>query len=122
MYCKLFLKHRIKSFRFAFRGVVTMFTQGGNALVHGFATLCVVVAGIVCRITIMEWIAVAIAVGMVMAAETFNTAVELLCDKVCPKYDSMIGKIKDLSAGAVLWCALSAALIGLLVFLPYLRC
>ena len=36
-----------------------------------------------------------------------------------PKMDAKIGRIKDVSAAAVLTCALISAVVGLLVFIPY---
>ena len=37
---------------------------------------------------------------------------------VCPEHDDRIKKVKDLAAAAVLVNAITAATIGLLVFLP----
>ena len=48
--------------------------------------------------------------------ETINTAVEVVIDKVSPKYNvfAMIGK--DLASGAVLLSALGAAAVGIVLF------
>ena len=55
---------------------------------------------------------------MVLAAEAVNSSVEALCDLVSPNYNEAIKKTKDLAAGAVLILAVSAAIIGLIIFLP----
>ena len=57
---------------------------------------------------------------MVLAAEGFNTAIERLVDLVSPDYHPIAGDVKDIAAGAVLICAIAAAIIGIIVFLPYL--
>jgi len=57
---------------------------------------------------------------MVLAAEGFNTAIEYVCDLVSPDYHASVEKAKDVAAGAVLVCAIGAALIGALTFWPYL--
>jgi diacylglycerol kinase len=47
-----------------------------------------------------------------------NTAIEKTVDLVSPTFNPKAGLIKDISAGAVLVCAIVAAIIGVLIFLP----
>jgi diacylglycerol kinase (ATP) len=63
---------------------------------------------------------VIISIGLVFAAEAFNTAIELLVDKISPDYDEKAGLIKDVAAGAVLFTAIAAAAVGIIVFVPKL--
>ena len=112
------IKKVLRSFRFAFRGVGVLFREEHNAWVHLFATILVIAAGFIFQISQIEWALVAFAIGLVFAAEILNSALERLCDIVQPEQDKRIGDIKDLCAAGVLLCALAAAAIGLLVFLP----
>ena len=75
-------------------------------------------AGVLLKLSILEWVAVAFAVGLVFSGEIFNSAIEDLADVVCPERDERIKKVKDLAAAAVLVNAITAAVIGLLVFVP----
>ncbi len=59
-----------------------------------------------------------LAIGLVWATETFNTALERLVDLCSPQYDKVAGQAKDLAAGAVLLAAVAAAIVGLIIFLP----
>ena len=68
----------------------------------------------------MEWIAVILCIGMVIGAELFNSAIERIVDLVSPQRHPLAGQIKDIAAGAVLICALTALIIGLIIFIPYL--
>lgn len=68
----------------------------------------------------MEWIAVSIVIGAVLAAEAINSAIEALADLVSPEYNAAIKKTKDLAAGAVLITAIAAAIVGFIIFLPKL--
>jgi Diacylglycerol kinase len=108
----------LRSFRFAFRGVRVLFREEHNAWVHLVVAALVVAAGFIFRISLTEWGLVAIAIGAVFVSETFNSALERLCDAVQPEQDRRIGDIKDLCAAAVLLCAIAAAAIGLLIFIP----
>lgn len=115
---KFSIRKRLKSFTYAFNGLRVLFREEHNSRIHLFATVCVIVAGVLLKISLLEWVAVAFAVGLVFCGEIFNSAIEDLSDVVCPERDERIGKVKDLAAAAVLVNALTAAVIGLLVFLP----
>ena len=108
----------LKSFKFAFRGLRVLFREEHNAWVHLTVTLMVILAGVVLHVSLLEWGLLVFAIGAVFAAETFNSALERICNILQPEQDKRIGDIKDLCAAAVLLCAITAAVIGLLVFLP----
>ena len=56
---------------------------------------------------------------MVLAAEGFNTAIERLVDLVSPDFHPIAGDVKDVAAGAVLICAIAAAIVGAIIFILY---
>ena len=115
---KFSVAKRIKSFTYAFNGLRVLFREEHNARIHLFAAVCVIVAGILLKLSPMEWAAVVFAIGLVFGGEIFNSAIEDLADVVCPERDERIKKVKDLSAAAVLVAAITASVIGLLVFIP----
>ena len=117
---KFSIRKRFKSFTYAFNGLRVLLREEHNSRIHLFATICVVVAGILFRLSLLEWVAVTFAVGIVFGAEIFNSAIEDLSDVVCPERDERIKKVKDLAAAGVLVCAITAAVIGLLIFVPHL--
>ena len=53
-------------------------------------------------------------------AEAMNTAVERLVNLVSPQFHPIAGDVKDVAAGAVLLAALAAAIVGCIIFIPYL--
>jgi len=115
---KFSIAKRLKSFTYAFDGLVTLIKEEHNARIHLVAMLCVVAAGFLFRISPFEWMAVAFAIGIVFGSEAFNSAIERLSDKVCLERDERIKKVKDLSAAAVLIAAITALATGIIVFLP----
>lgn len=114
------IKERLASFKNAGKGLSVFIGQGGNAWIHCFMAVLVVLAGFIFRISTGEWIAVVFAIGLVFGAEAFNSVVERLSDVVQPERDDRIRDVKDMSAGAVLICVITASVIGLIVFLPKL--
>lgn len=115
---KFSIAKRLKSFTYAFNGLKVLFAEEHNSRIHLFATVCVIIAGTLLKLSVLEWAAVAFAVGLVFSGEIFNSAIEDLSDVVCPERDDRIKKVKDLAAAAVLVNAIAAAVIGLLVFVP----
>lgn len=112
------IKRRLKSFRYAFSGLRVLVREEHNARIHLFATVCVIVMGVLFRISCTEWVAVSLAIGLVFGMEAVNSAVENICDFVCPERDARIKKIKDLAAAAVLLSAIVALAVGLFIFIP----
>ncbi len=114
------LSKRIKSFKYAFRGILTLVQSEPNARIHLFAAILVVGAGIFFSIAPGQWMAIVLCIGFVMAAEAFNTAIELLTDLISPDFHPLAGKAKDVAAAGVLLSAITAIIVGLFIFLPEL--
>jgi diacylglycerol kinase (ATP) len=110
---------RLASFRHAARGLVFLFRTQHNARIHLAATLLVVLLGLWLRISTADWRWLILAITLVWAAEAMNTAFEHLCNVVSPEFSPMVRNAKDIGAGAVLICSAGAAVLGVLVFLPY---
>jgi diacylglycerol kinase (ATP) len=84
------------------------------------AAIFVILLGIWLRLREAQWVTVILAMGLVLAAEAFNTCVEKICDLVNPQKDERVRFIKDVSAAAVLLASLAAATVGLIIFFPLL--
>ena len=112
------IKRLIKSFGYAFSGIRMMIYQEQNAKIHLFAILIVAAAGFYFQLSALEWIAIVVVSGGVIAAEAFNTSIEALSNALSPEYNKQIKQVKDFAAGAVLMAALTSMIVGLIVFLP----
>lgn len=112
------LKKRIESFKFAFKGIYHFVKSEPNVIIHLIAAVVAVAMGFFFDIQTWEWCMVIFVIGMVLSAEAFNTSIEYLTDLVSPDYHELAGKTKDVAAAAVLLTAISAAIIGLIIFLP----
>ena len=115
---KFSIKKRIKSFTYAFAGLKVLFREEHNSWIHATAAVLAIVMGFFFRISPMEWIAVVIVIGMVFSAEIINSSLERTADFVKAERDDRKRDIKDLGAAAVLGCAIAAAVVGLIIFLP----
>ena len=114
------IRARANSFVYAFRGVRALLWREHNAWLHLLAAGAACGAGWFFGISRVEWCLVAFAIGGVLAAEAFNTAIETLADAVHPEQNSLVGHAKDLAAAGVLLASFGAAAVGLLIFVPRL--
>ncbi|WP_439880828.1 diacylglycerol kinase family protein [Pontibacter sp. MBLB2868] len=117
---RTYFKKRYNSFRFAFKGINSAIRSEPHMRIHILSAVAVVIAGFAFNITRMEWCLLVGSMGLVITAEIINTAIETLTNLVSPEINPLAGKAKDLAAGAVLIAALTAAVVGAVVFLPYL--
>ncbi|MDR0973017.1 MAG: diacylglycerol kinase family protein [Prevotellaceae bacterium] len=114
------ISDRLHSFSYAWKGIRRFVGQEHNAWIHCMAVAAVTCAGFCFGITRSEWIAVVFCFGLVLAAEGFNSAIERIVDLVSPERLPLAGEIKDIAAGSVLIAAIAAAIIGIIIFLPYI--
>jgi len=111
-----FFAGRARSFACAFRGLFLLVATQRNARIHAVATVAVIILGVAAGLTRTEWCMIVLAIAGVWCAEALNTAVEFLGDAVTREQHPLIGKAKDVAAGAVLVAAIAAVIVGVFVF------
>ena len=111
---------RIRSVKYAFRGIGTMVHSQHNAWIHAIATVAVILAGLLWGIERQEWNWIVLAIVSVWTAEALNTAFEFLVDVTNPTFHPLVQKAKDVAAGAVVIAAVGSVIIGVLIFGPHL--
>jgi diacylglycerol kinase (ATP) len=114
------LVKRAKSFTHAGRGIWVFVRTTHNAWLHAAILSGALALGFYFGITRIEWLFIVLAAGLVMTAEAFNTAIEVDIDLTSPEYHPFAKDTKDVAAGAVLISAITAAIIGLVIFVPYI--
>lgn len=108
------MRRFVKGFVYAFAGIFVTFQAERNFRIH------VVALGLYLGLSFMAWGFITFAIGLVLSAELFNTAIERLGDEAANgERNQMVRKAKDISAGAVLITAFTALTIGILfLFIP----
>lgn len=110
----------IKSFAYAFKGLVKVFREEQNLKIQTILSAVAIILGLYFNIKPAEWAFIILAMGLVMATEIANSAVERIADVLKPRINSYVKEIKDIMAAAVFMSALAALLGGLFIFWPYL--
>lgn len=112
------IRGRVKSFSYAIAGLRQFVVREHNARLHVVATIGVIIAGLVFRVSRIEAAILTIVTGLVWITEILNTCVERLADMITRERHPGIKIIKDLSAGAVLTSAVTAVIVALFIFIP----
>ncbi|MDP3733428.1 MAG: diacylglycerol kinase family protein [Candidatus Daviesbacteria bacterium] len=110
----------VLSFKYAFAGVVSALKQEPNLKFHFLAGILVLILSFILKISKADWIIIIFLIGFVISVELTNTAIETVVDHVIQTNHPGAKLAKDISAGAVLVAALTAAIVGVTIFLPYL--
>lgn len=87
---------------------------------HFLAALVVLIAALLLRVTLLEFMLLALAISFVLFAELLNTAIEVVVDMISPDFHPMAKLAKDVAAGAVLVAAFGTAIMGYLVLSKYI--
>ncbi|HEX8332726.1 MAG TPA: diacylglycerol kinase family protein [Segetibacter sp.] len=111
-----FLRH----IGYASEGIIYFFKNERNGRIQAVFAVLTIGAGFYFTISKIEWCIVLGSIGLVISLELVNTAIERMCEMLSKEYHPMIKIIKDVAAGAVWWFAIFAAIIGIVIFAPYL--
>jgi diacylglycerol kinase (ATP) len=111
-------KARLKSFVYAWNGIIQFFKREHNAQLHLVSTIVVIVLAVYLKVNSTEAVFLAFATGFVWVTEMINTAIEKAMDFITMERHHQIKLVKDLSAGAVLVASFTSLITGALIFIP----
>ena len=108
------------SFKYAIEGIVTAMKDQPNLIIQFCIAAIVLTLGFYFRISKAEWLITTLTIGFVITFELTNTAIEEIVDSFTDQVHPAAKKAKDVAAAAVLIAAVTAAIVGLIIFLPYI--
>jgi diacylglycerol kinase (ATP) len=109
-----------ESFIHAWNGMIYAFQTQRNARVHLAAALAAITLGVALHLSPVEFAVIILAIIAVVGAELINTVAEAIVDLVTEAYHPLAKVAKDVAAGAVLWSAIGAIAVGIVIFGPHL--
>ena len=114
-----FIIGRIRSIKFALKGFFLLLFPEHSIITQVGFSLAFAGLGLYLGISRTDWMLQILACGLILTAESLNTAVEKVCDFIHPDFHDRIGFIKDIASGAVAFAVLTALVIALLIYWPY---
>lgn len=109
-----------ESFHFAFDGFRYALQTQKNLRIQLIVGIVVITVSTFLPMEAIEWVVLIILISLVIVAEILNTAVEKTIDLIVKEYDPQAKTIKDLSAAAVFFIAITSVIVGLIIYLPKL--
>lgn len=106
-----------RSMRSAISGLLFTFRTERNFKIQIIVALAAIIMALVLSLSAIKLAILFVIIGVVLAAEIFNTVIEHLIDSTSKQYIEKYGKVKDISAAAVLIVCIVAAVIGVFIFL-----
>lgn len=104
------------SFVYAFRGIAYCVRHERNIRIHIVALLYVLYFSTFYDFSRSEYAVLILTCAVVMSMELINTSIEVVIDKVSPKFNVFAMMGKDIAAGGVLISAIGAVIVGVLLF------
>ncbi len=114
-----FIVGRLRGCGYAIKGALLLLKTEPSIQVQFGIAILVTILGFYLHITPTEWALQIFAIGLVMSVEGVNTTIEAVADFIHPDFHDKIGFIKDVAAGAVFIAAITAVIIGLIIYVPY---
>lgn len=114
------ISRRLRSFEYAFHGLTVLIRTQPNVRIHIVCGALAVLLGGMLGLDAREWVAIVLAITLVLVAEGVNTAVEFTVDLISPEQSRLAGWAKDVAAASVLIASAGAAITGSIIFLPKL--
>ena len=110
--------NRVKSVGWAYKGAIYLLKNEASIKIQFVIAILVTIAGFYFEISRLEWLIQIAFIGLVMSIEGLNTAVEYIADFVHPDFHTVIGRIKDIAAGAVFIASVTACIAAMIIYLP----
>lgn len=106
----------LNSFKCAFKGISFVLRHERNMRIHTVFALYAAFFSAFYDFSKTEAAVLVITCALVMIFEILNTSIEVIVDKVSPKYSPLAKVAKDAAAGAVLLSAIMAVIVGIVLF------
>ena len=114
------IKSVFKSISYAISGFRRAFNEEQNMRIHVFAGMFVILLAFFFEVRKWEAVTLILMITAIIILELINTIFERFSDMLQPRVHTYVKVIKDMMAATVLVAAISAIVIGILIFYPYL--
>lgn len=111
-------KRFLRSFKFSVEGLEYAYKYEQSMFIHFLVTVGVVILNLILKVDVFIWLITLLAVGMVLASELINTAIEAVVDLVTLEIHPLAKIAKDCGSAATFVLSIMAGALGIIVYLP----
>lgn len=113
------IKRTLRTFKYSLAGLAYAYKNEQSMWIHAIGSLFTIVLGFIYHLSLSDWAIIFIALGVILASELINTAIEAAVD-LCTLEIHPLAKIaKDCGSAATFVLTLVSIVICLFVFVPY---
>ena len=109
----------LKSFTYAFEGVIHALKSDQNLRIHFIVAFVVVAVSVYLNVTPYEMGILGVMILLVIITEMINTAIEHMVDLITKEHREEAKLAKDVSSGMVFVAAVGSVIVGILILSPY---
>ena len=113
------IRRTLRTFKYSLDGLMYAYKNEQSMWIHAIATIATIILGIVCSLSLTEWAIVFIALGVILASELINTAIEAAVDLVTLEIHPLAKIAKDCGSAATFVLTIVSVIICLMVFVPH---
>jgi undecaprenol kinase len=113
------IKRLGQSFKFAGKGLWLTFREEQSFRIQVLAMTVIVIFMIIFPLGVIERLLLVVVIVAVLVLEIINSIFERIVDVYKPRLNPYVKDIKDMMAAAVLIASIGAAVIGVMIFYPY---
>lgn len=108
----------IQTIKNSLNGIVFYAKDGKSIILYVIGLIYEIVMGILFNINGLEWILIICIMGILLAVELLNTAIEAACDAITKHYNPLIKIAKDCGSAATFVIFIVAVILNLIIFIP----
>ena len=112
------IKHYFYSTKYSIEGLLYAYKNEKSLWMHGFCSIIAICLGIIFKITLVQWSMILISLGIILAIELLNTAIEAVVDMITLEYHPLAKIAKDCGSAATFVAVLIGLIISAFIFIP----
>ena len=99
-------------------GISSYAKDGKSFIIYVFCSLIEIIAGFAFNVNVLEWILIISMLGIILAIELLNTAIEATCDAITKEFNPYIKVAKDCGSAATFVIFIVTVILNIIIFLP----
>ena len=112
------IKDYFYSTKYSIEGLLYAYKNEKSLWMHGFCSIIAICLGIIFKITLVQWSMILISLGIILAIELLNTAIEAVVDMITLEYHPLAKIAKDCGSAATFVAVLIGLIISAFIFIP----
>ena len=112
------LKRILFSAKYSIDGLIYAYKNEKSLWLHAILSTIIIIVGIIINLSLYEWSIVLISLGIILAFELVNTAMEACVDMVTTEFNSLAKIAKDCCSAATFVTTVIGAILIFFIYIP----